>query len=225
MLSLTIQQTLRSFCGPLARGLASAATSQPSAQKLERTRAPKTLTTYKKPFTPRKQYLFNEYDTQLANSPAVIVLQHYNLSGAELQELRRSLKQTAQNAHLMVVRAKMMRAVLRDTRYANLSSVFTGPSAVVYWDSTADGLAAMKLAIAAVQKQKKLIVMGAKFGDLLLNQKMMHGFVNLPSIDQLRAQVLGVVQAPAQQLTAVLARTPQRLVGVLAQMSDAKGQE
>ncbi|KAJ2353028.1 hypothetical protein IWW50_004230 [Coemansia erecta] len=220
-----MQRTLRPFCVPMTRALATTASSESVVQKLERTRAPKKLTTYKKPFTLRKQYLFKEYDAHLASSPAIIILQHYNLSGAEVLGLRQSLKQTAQEANLMVVRSKMMRAVLRDTQYENLSALFSGPSALVYWRRDVDGMLAMKQAMEVVQKQKKLVVMGAKFGDLLLNPSMMNGFVNLPSIDQLRAQVLGVVQSPAQQLTSVLNRIPQRLVGVLTQMSDGKDEK
>ncbi|KAJ2438887.1 hypothetical protein GGI03_008921 [Coemansia sp. RSA 2337] len=66
--------------------------------------------------------------------------------------------------------------------------------------------------------------MGAKYGETLLNPSMMKDFVNLPHIDQLRAQVLGVIQSPAQQLSSVLQRIPQRLVGVLQQKVDAEGE-
>ncbi|KAJ2731936.1 hypothetical protein H4R23_002956 [Coemansia sp. Cherry 401B] len=203
----------------LARPL-STATAAADLSKLERSRAPKQQTTYKKPFNPRKQYLFSSYDTQFAQSPALLVLQHYNLSGGELLDLRRTLKE--HGAHLMIVKSKMMKAVLRDTKYANLATVFTGPSAIVYWEGVEDQVAAMRKTLEIVARQRKLLVMGAKFEDVLLNAEMVREFVNLPSIDQLRAQVVGVVEMPAQQLASVLGRIPQRLVGVLGQMAAAK---
>ncbi|KAJ2768763.1 hypothetical protein IWQ56_002813 [Coemansia nantahalensis] len=188
---------------------------------LERSKAPKTQTTYKKPFSPRKQYLFGEYDRSFAQSPGVIIVQHYNLSGGEQLAQRQSLKLAAHGAKLMVVRSKMVKATLRDTRFSNLGDLFTGPSAIVYWDKVDEPLLAMRLALDVLDKQKKTIVMGACFGDVLLNPAMLKDFVTLPPMDTLRAQVVGVLQTPAQRLAAVLARTPQRLVDVLKQKAEA----
>ncbi|KAJ2715246.1 hypothetical protein H4R19_001304 [Coemansia spiralis] len=212
-LSAAVQPRVRTLGGEIAR--------QALSSGLERSKAPKTQTTYKKPFSARKQFLFSEYDRSFAQSPAVIVVQHYNLSGAEQLEQRQSLKLAADGAKLLVVRAKMAKAVLRDTRFSNLADLFTGPSAIVYWDRADDPLLAMRLALAALDKQKKTIVMGAVVGDVLLNPAMLKDFVNLPPMDVLRAQVVGVLQTPAQRLAAVLARTPQRLVDVLKQKAEA----
>ncbi|KAJ2782210.1 hypothetical protein H4R18_002419 [Coemansia javaensis] len=206
--------------GQRALGISRRAASS-NAGRLERSRAPKTQTTYKKPFSARKQYLFGEYDRSFAQSPGVIVVQHYNLSGSEQLEQRQALKLAAHGARLMVVRAKMVKAVLRDTRYANLEPLFTGPSAIIYWDRVDEPLAAMRLALQAIEKQKKTVVMGACVGDVLLNPAMLKDFVALPPIDHLRAQLVGVLQTPAQRLAAVLARTPQRLVDVLKQKAES----
>ncbi|KAJ2633079.1 hypothetical protein H4R22_000758 [Coemansia sp. RSA 1290] len=189
--------------------------------RLERSKPPKTHTTYNKPFTARKQFLFSEYDKQITQAQGMIIVQHYNLSGSELMDLRRSLKQQAMGAQMMVVRAKMVRAVLRDTKYTNLASLFTGPNAIVFWNSGCkDQLAAMKLALGCMAKQKKLLVVGAKYQDILLNSEMLKEFVNLPNIDQLRAQLVGLMETPARQLASVLSRVPQSLVGVIKQMSE-----
>ncbi|KAJ1720125.1 hypothetical protein LPJ53_005209 [Coemansia erecta] len=207
------------FTQPLARSQALSTTSTAYA-KLERSQAPKTQTTYKKPFTPRKQYLFTTYDEQFAGSKTVLIVQHHNLSGSELTEQRRELKMAAAGARLMVVRPKMVRAVLRDTRYGNLGEAFVGPTAIVCWDQEVE-LEAVKKAMEVVGRQKKMVLVGAKHEDMILNAQMLAGLVNLPPIETLRAQVVGVVQAPAQQLAGVLKRIPQRLVGVLKQKAEA----
>ncbi|KAJ1990839.1 hypothetical protein GGI25_004884 [Coemansia spiralis] len=200
--------------------LATATTTRPL---LERSQPPKTLTTYKKPFTKRKQYLFAEYETQMALGP-IVVIQFNNLSGAEQLDFRRSLKLSASNAHMMVVRPKMFKAVVRHTKYINMSNLFSGPSAIIYWDQEEDVVAGMRKVIELVGKQKKIILMGAKYNDLLLNPEMMKGFVNLPNVDQLRAQVVGVLESPAQRLASAIKRVPQRLVGVLKQKADGEAQ-
>ncbi|KAJ1647480.1 hypothetical protein J3B02_003307 [Coemansia erecta] len=200
----------------------SLSTSSFVSAKLERTQAPKTQTTYKKPFSYRKQFLFGTYDTQIASSPSVVVVQHHNLSGSELMAHRRDLKTKAQGARLMIVRPKMIKAVLRDTRYTNLADLFSGPTAIIYWTEKVDTIVAMRQAMDVVKKQRKIILMGAKFEDMLLNVPMMNNLVDLPSLDILRAQVVGIIQSPAQQLAAVLNRIPQRLVGVLKQKAEAK---
>ncbi|KAJ1954832.1 hypothetical protein GGI12_005703 [Dipsacomyces acuminosporus] len=205
------------------------ATEAAKPAKLERSQAPKTLTEYKKPFSPRKQFLFSEYEGHFVDSPAIIVMQHHNLSGAEQAEQRRDLKMNAQGARLMIVRSKMLKAVLRHTRFANLAPLFSGPTAIVYWRpsdlkdvDSFDPLLAMKQVMDSTRKQRKLILMGAKFDDNLLNPAMMRDFVNLPHIDQLRGQILGVIQSPAQQLTSLLQRIPQRLAGVLKQRAEGE---
>ncbi|KAJ2590775.1 hypothetical protein H4R99_006986 [Coemansia sp. RSA 1722] len=115
----------------------------------------------------------------------------------------------------------MIKAVLRDTRFTNMRELFSGPTAIIYWTEENDTLLAMKQAMDVVKKQKKIVLMGAKFENMLLNVEMMHGLVELPALEVLRAQVVGVIQSPAQQLTAVLNRIPQRLVGVLQQKAEA----
>ncbi|KAJ1665396.1 hypothetical protein EV178_003183 [Coemansia sp. RSA 1646] len=195
---------------------------------LERSRAPKTHTTYKQPFTQRKQYLFSEYDKQFGTSPAVVVLQHHNLSGADQLELRKQLKLQAQGGKLMVVRPKMFKAVLRHTRFANMENLFSGPSAIIYWSDIdgSDVIQAMGQVLDIVKPQRKLVLMGARYGDsLVLNPSMLRDFVKLPGMDQLRAQVVGVIESPARSLASVLNRIPQRLVGVLKQRADGEGQE
>ncbi|KAI7827751.1 hypothetical protein BX661DRAFT_182356 [Kickxella alabastrina] len=187
---------------------------------LERSQAPKTQTTYKKPFTQRKQYLFSAYEHQFT-TPTLLIVQHYNLSGPELMEHRRELKVSAHGARLMVVRPKMVKAVVRHTKFENMGDLFSGPMALIYWDKDM-GLEAVKEAMEVVRKQKKMVLLGAKYGDSVLNVPMVEGLVDLPEIDVLRAQVLGVLQQPAQQLAAVLNRIPQRLVGVLQQKVDAE---
>ncbi|KAJ2008165.1 hypothetical protein H4R26_000370 [Coemansia thaxteri] len=206
----------------------SATASQALNPKLERSHPPKSMTMYKKPFAQRKQYLFSEYEGQFVSSPAVVVVQHHNLNGSEQLDYRRELKVNAQGARLMIVRSKMIKAVLRNTRFTNLGSLFSGPTAIVYWEAAErdgfDSMLAVKQAMDLTKKQKRVVLMGAKYGDTLLNPAMMKEFVGLPHIDQLRAQVLGVIQSPAQQLTSVLQRIPQRLVGVLEQRANGDGE-
>ncbi|KAJ2723094.1 hypothetical protein GGI07_002853 [Coemansia sp. Benny D115] len=198
------------------------------AQGLERSQPPKTLTSYKKPFSARKQYLFKTYEGQFVESPAILVLQHHNLGGQELMNLRRDLKLDAQGAKLMVVRPKMIKAVVRDTKFANMADLFNGPTALVYWVND-QGVEAqgdlISKAIKVVKEQKKCVLTGAVYENMVLNVAMLEGLVQMPGIDALRAQVLGVVQQPVQQLAGVLKRVPQRLVGVLQQKAEAEEQK
>ncbi|KAJ1952118.1 hypothetical protein EC988_003723 [Linderina pennispora] len=224
MFSLT--RTAFRIRAPVQRTMATAAVSS----RLERSRPAKTHTEYKKPFSARKQFLFGEYEAHFVDSPSVIVLQHHNLSGSEQAAQRRDLKLNAQGAKLMIVRSRMVQAVLRDTAYANLTSLFSGPSAIVYWQKDAvaedfDPVLAMRQVMEITGQQRKMVLMGAKIDNTLLNPAMMKDFVNMPNIDQLRAQIIGVVQSPSQQLASLLQRIPQRLAGVLKQRADGESQE
>lgn len=108
----------------------------------------------------------------------------------------------------------MFSAALRSTKYCNLQPLLTGPSCVLY-SNVDDSTDVLKKSVELLSKNKKLLLLGGKLDDILLTQSDVLKVVDLPSLDQLRAQVVGVIEAPARKLISTLSQPANELHSVL----------
>ncbi|KAG1151625.1 hypothetical protein G6F37_004906 [Rhizopus arrhizus] len=160
---------------------------------------------------PRRTYLYNQYNDIIQNNRAVFVFQHNNLTVKEFTQIRQDLNS---NATLTVLRPSVFSAALRSTKYCNLQPLLTGPSCVLYSNAD-DSTDILKKSVELLSKNKKLLLLGGKLDDILLTQSDVLKVVDLPSLDQLRAQVVGVIEAPARKLISTLSQPANELHSVL----------
>jgi len=90
--------------------------------------------------------------------------------------------------------------------------LFTGPTAIAY---SADPIAAAKVAVAYAKEKEKFVILGGLFGDQLLTKEAVQAIATLPSLDELRGKIIGLVQAPATKIAGVLAAPGGQLARVL----------
>ncbi|OZJ03480.1 hypothetical protein BZG36_02748 [Bifiguratus adelaidae] len=167
--------------------------------------------------TTRRQYLFDKYRTLLQSNRFLLILQHNNLTVAELAKLRHDLAQYS-NTELLVVRNGLFSASLKQSPFENLSPLVLGPTSVLASNiSDADHPTAIKDLINALSKQKKLVLLGGRLDNRLLNYQDLDRLTQIPGQQQLYAELLGLLQAPASRLTGVLQQSTQTLVAVLDQ--------
>ncbi|KAJ1675352.1 hypothetical protein EV182_001438 [Spiromyces aspiralis] len=210
---------------------ATAAQVQSSPGLLIRSKPAKQLTKFNKPFSPRKQYLFLEYEKIFSETPAVLVVQCNNLKSTEWTELRQKLLKEGQGARATLTRTGIVRAVVKNTELTNIRPLFSGPTCVIHWTAKdiaehggkLDLSAGLVGAINCVEKHKKLVLVGGKVAGQLMNPEMVKRVAELPPLDQLRGQVVGLLQMPARRLHDVLSRNQQRLLGLLKQHSEGAG--
>ncbi|OBZ81644.1 50S ribosomal protein L10, partial [Choanephora cucurbitarum] len=164
---------------------------------------------------PRRVYLHSQYADIIDNSRAVFIFQHNNLTVKEFTQLRQQLGELG-SIKLTVLRTGVFSSALRQTRYANLEPLINGPTCVLS-TNVADNEQPelMKKSIEFLSKNKKLLLLGGKLDDVLLTQADVLKVVELPTIDQLRAQVVGVVEAPARKLLGALEQPASELHSVL----------
>ena len=93
------------------------------------------------------------------------------------------------------------RRALDGTRYKSIDGLFKGPTAIAYSD---DPVAAAKVAVEYADKNEKLIVIGGALGDTVLDQNGVKALATLPSLDELRGKLVGLLQAPATKIAGVL---------------------
>ena len=145
----------------------------------------------------------------------VVVAQFSGLSVAEASDLRRQMR--AAGATFRVTKNRLAKRAVEGTTFASLADLFSGSSAIAYSD---DPVAAAKVAVAYAKENEKLIIVGGALGGTALDQRDVRSLAELPSLDALRARLLGVLNAPATKIAAVLSAPGGQLARVLNAYSE-----
>ncbi len=159
----------------------------------------------------KKETLVNEYVEKLQRSQAVIVAEYRGLTTKQLQSLRRDLRNA--QSELAVAKNTLIGRALTEVGLPTPESLLTGPVAVTFcYDEVA---APAKVMTKFAKDSKILIVRGGLLGQTVFDEAGVQSLTELPSKDQLRAQVIGTLQAPIGGLVNVLAGTLRGLMNVL----------
>ena len=146
---------------------------------------------------------------------AVIVVTHYSgLNVAEMTELRRGMRKAG--ARFAVTKNRLTRRALEGTPYVELSALFTGPTAIAF---SSEVTAAPKAAAEYAKRNEKLVILGGAMGETVLDAAGVKALAALPSLDELRARLVGTLTAPATKVARVL----QAPGGQLARVFSAYG--
>ena len=142
----------------------------------------------------------------------VVVVTHYQgLSVAEVTELRRGM--LAAGARFRVTKNRLAKIAIADTPYATLADLFTGPTAIAF---SSDPVAAPKAAVTYAKRNEKLLIIGGALGGKLLTSEQVRALADLPSLDELRAQLVGLLNTPATRLVTLLQAPGSQIARVLA---------
>jgi large subunit ribosomal protein L10 len=149
-----------------------------------------------------KEALVTALHEQLSDTVCVVITHQTGLTVAEVSDLRRQMR--AAGASFKVTKNRLARIALTGTKFERLSSLFTGPTAIAY---SRDPVAAAKVAVEFANKNEKLTIIGGGLDDQQLDAAGVKALATLPSLDQLRAKLLGMLQTPATRIASVL-QTP-----------------
>ena len=146
---------------------------------------------------------------------SVVVVAHYSgLTVAQMQTLRRQMRQAG--ASVQVAKNRLAKIALEGTDVASIGPLMKGPTLIAYSD---DPVAAPKAAVAFAKDNDKLVILGGAMGTTALNTEGVKSLATLPSLDELRAKLVGLIQAPATkiaQLTTAPAAKLARVFGAYA---------
>ncbi len=157
-----------------------------------------------------KQQLVTSLHQTLKTAELVVITQQSGLTVAEVTNLRRQMRQAG--AGYKVTKNRLARLALEGTKFEGLKSMFTGPTAIAY---SADPIAAAKVAVTYANSNEKLKIVGGAMGGQLLDPNGVKALATLPSLDELRGKIVGVLAAPATKIAAVLQAPAAKLARVL----------
>ena len=145
-----------------------------------------------------------------AGAGAVVVTHYLGLSVAEMTDLRGRLRK--EGATLKVVKNSLAQKALDAGEGGETYQLFTGPVAIAY---APDPVSAAKVATQYAKDNDKFKVVGGLMGEQVLDVKGIDTLAKLPSLDQLRARIIGLVQAPATKIAGVLQAPAGQLARVI----------
>lgn len=143
---------------------------------------------------------------------SLLVVGHYSgLTVKEITDLRRQM--LAAGASFKVSKNRLTKLALQGTKFEAISNLLTGPTAIAY---SADPIAAAKVAVDYAKKNEKFVLRGAVMSGQVLDVNGVKALAALPSLNELRGKLVGLVQAPATKIAGILQAPGGQLARVLA---------
>ena len=146
----------------------------------------------------------------------VVVVAHYSgLTVAQMQNLRKQMKQAG--ASVKVAKNRLAKIALEGTDAAVIIPLLTGPTVIAY---SSDPVAAPKVANDFAKANDKFVILGGSMGKTTLTPNDVKALAVLPSLDELRARIVGVIQAPATKIARVISAPGAQLARVVQAYAD-----
>ena len=141
----------------------------------------------------------------------VVVVAHYaGMTVAQMSDFRGRMK--AAGGRVRVVKNRLAKLALKDTDVSGISDLLTGMAVLAY---SKDPIAAAKVAVKYSKDNDKLVILGGSMGKTVLTPASVKALADLPSLDELRAKLLGLLQAPATKFVRTLNEPASQLARVL----------
>jgi large subunit ribosomal protein L10 len=150
----------------------------------------------------------------------VVVVAHYSgLTVAQMQSLRRAMKKAGAEAR--VAKNRLVKIALEGTELSSIATHLKGPTVLLY---SKDPIAAPKVAVDFAKANEKLVILGGAMGRTALDANGVKALATMPSLDELRGKLVGLLVAPATkiaQLTTAPAAKLARVFGAYAKRDEA----
>jgi large subunit ribosomal protein L10 len=141
----------------------------------------------------------------------VVVVAHYSgLTVAQMQTLRRQMKQAG--ASVKVAKNRLAKIALEGSEVASIAPLLKGPTVIAF---SGDPVAAPKVAVDFAKTNERFVILGGAMGKTALDPNGVRALAALPSLDELRARIVGLVQAPATKIAQLVTAPAAKLARVV----------
>jgi len=163
-----------------------------------------------------KQEAITELNGVFKSANVVVVAHYSGLTVAQMQSLRKQMRQAG--ASVKVAKNRLAKIALEGTDAASIAPLLKGPTLIAY---SGDPVAAPKVANDFAKTNERLVILGGAMGKTALDVNGVKALASLPSLDELRAKIVGLVQAPATKIAQVV-NAPASKVARVIQAYSAK---
>ena len=157
----------------------------------------------------KKQYI-SDMTNQFEKSEAIIVTHYQGLTMNQLDDLRAKMRE--HGIKFKITNNRITKLALEKTRCKDLSNLFSGPTAVALSE---DAIASAKILTKFSKENENLKILGGIMGDEILDVAAVQNVATLPTLDEARAQIVGILRSPAQKIASILL-APASKIAILA---------
>ena len=157
----------------------------------------------------KKQYI-EEMTVQFDKSEAVIVTHYQGLTVSQLDDLRKKMRE--HGVQFKITKNKITKLALENTKCKELSSLFIGPTAVAMSE---DAITSAKILTKFSKDNENLKILGGIMGSEILDVAGVQNVATLPTLDEARAKIVGILRSPAQKIASILL-APASKIAILA---------
>jgi len=157
-----------------------------------------------------KQAFVDDLHGSLKSAGTIVVAHYAGLTVSDLTKLRGELRKAG--AKLKVSKNRLTKRALEGTSFTGLGSMLKGPTAIAYSE---DVVAPAKVAVAFAKENEKFVILGGAMGERTLDANGVKALATLPSLDELRGKIVGLLVAPATKVARVIQAPPAKLARVL----------
>ena len=158
----------------------------------------------------KKQLYITEMTSQFDKSEAVIVAHYQGLNVTQLDELRAKMRE--HGIIFKITKNKITKLAIEKTRCKDLSNLFTGPTAVAL---SQDAITSAKILTNFSKDNNNLKILGGIMGNDILDVAGVKNVATLPTLDEARAKIVGILRSPAQKIASILL-APASKIAILA---------
>ena len=159
----------------------------------------------------QKTELVAEMNSTFAETSVIVITRNLGLTVAQSTDLRTKMRDAG--ASYKVAKNKLAKLAIEGTVYSPIGDMLTGPTAL---STSADPVAPAKVIVEFAKTNDKLEIVGGAMGDTLLDANGIKALALLPSLDELRAKIVGLIVAPATKIATIAQAPAAQLARVLS---------
>ena len=158
----------------------------------------------------KKQSYIKEMTAQFEKSEAVLVTHYQGLSVKQLDNLRKQMRE--HGIQFKITKNRITKIALEKSRCKDLSNLFTGPTAVALSE---DAISSAKILTKFSKENENLKILGGIMGKEILDVAAVANVATLPTLDEARSKIIGILRLPAQKIVSILL-APASKIAILA---------
>jgi len=158
----------------------------------------------------KKQSYIKEMTAQFEKSEAVLVTHYQGLSVKQLDKLRKQMRE--HGIQFKITKNRITKIALEKSRCKDLSNLFTGPTAVALSE---DAITSAKILTKFSKENENLKILGGIMGKEILDVAAVANVATLPTLEEARAKIIGILRSPAQKIVSILL-APASKIAILA---------
>ena len=162
----------------------------------------------------KKNYI-KEISTQFESSEAVLVTHYQGLNMTQLDELRSKMRE--HGIQFKITKNRITKIALEKTKCKELSNLFTGPTAVAF---SSDAIISARILSKFSKDNENLKLLGGFMDNELLDQAGLQNIANLPTLDEARAKIVGILATPPSKIVSILLARSEKMSTLSPEISE-----